>query len=154
MNIYFLVPLVLCTIYALTFGGAPERLGASAFAFASVGSHLILINTTGRWQGVEFGVFIVDALLFLAFLVIAWRADRFWPVWISALLGLGVLGHIVRWAGADVFWWAYAVVLTIWSYPILGILVIGTFCHQRRLRRHGSDASWLKRSAHTPPPSG
>jgi len=66
---------------------------------------------------------------------------------VSALLGLGVLGHLARWAGPDAIPWAYAVVLTIWSYPILAIIAIGTFNHQRRLKRLGTDPSWSSSSA-------
>ena len=105
-----------------------------------------------RWRSVEFGVFIVDVLVFVAFIVLALRANRFWPIWVSALLGLGVLGHLARWAGPDVIPWAYAVVLTIWSYPILAIIALGTFNHQRRLKRFGSDASWSSSSVRSPTP--
>ena len=99
-------------------------------------------------------MFIVDAVTFLAFVPIALRADRFWPLWVSAFLGLGVLGHLARLVGPDTFWWAYAVVLTIWSYPIVLLFALGTFLHRRRLARHGADRSWVSssgRSGPTPP---
>jgi hypothetical protein len=65
---------------------------------------------------------------------------------VTALLGLGVLGHLARLVGPDTFWWAYAVVLTIWSYPILALFAVGTFLHQRRLALHGADRSWVSSS--------
>ena len=88
---------------------------------------------------------------FAFFCVLALRADRYWPIWVSALLGLGVLGHLARWAGPDVFPWAYAVVLTIWSYPILAIIAIGTFNHQRRARA-GISKSYSERASNAIPP--
>jgi hypothetical protein len=111
----------------------------------------------GQWQSaefqnVEFGVLIVDVLLFISFTVLALRANRFWPLWVSALLGLGVLGHLARWLGADVIPWAYAAILSIWSYPILFIIVIGTRNHQKRLARSGVDRSWSSSSARSDRP--
>jgi hypothetical protein len=46
----------------------------------------------------------------------------------------------------DTFWRAYAVVLTIWSYPILALMVIGAFRHRQRLARAGADRSWVSSS--------
>lgn len=99
----------------------------------------------------ELGVFGVDVLVFVAFVILAARANRFWPIWVGALLGLGVLGHLARWAGPEVIPWAYAVILSIWSYPILLIIAVGTFLHQRRLKRDGVDPDWLPRRGAAPP---
>ena len=154
MNYHFLALLVLCTLYALWAGGGPERIGAAVYALSVATTHLILTAQYSRWLNVEVGVFIVDAVTFLAFVPIALRADRFWPLWVSAFLGLGVLGHLARLVGPDTFWWAYAVVLTIWSYPIVLLFALGTFLHRRRLARYGADRSWVSssgRSAPAPP---
>jgi hypothetical protein len=120
----------------------PERIGAALYALAVAATHLILITDTGRWRHVEFGVLIVDVLLFASFTALALRANRFWPIWVSAFLGLGILGHLARWAGPTVIWWAYAVILSMWSYPILAIIALGTWNHQKRLARNGVDKSW------------
>jgi hypothetical protein len=155
VNYYFVALLVLTTFYALWAGGGPERAGAAVYALSVAATHLILTAHNQRWLNVETGVFIVDAVTFLAFIPIALRANRFWPLWVSAFLGLGVLGHLARLVGPDTFWWAYAVVLTIWSYPILALIALGTFLHRRRLTRHGADRSWANssgRSGLTRPP--
>lgn len=151
MNYYFVALLIVCTAYALMSGGAPERVGASAYALAVAATHLILLTQAARspdveFRSVEFGVFIVDALLFLISTGVALRANRFWPIWMSALLGLGVLGHLARWLGPDVIPWAYAAILSIWSYPILAIITFGTWNHQRRLAKFGADRSWSSSS--------
>jgi hypothetical protein len=149
VNYYFVGLLALCVAYALAGGGAPEKTGAAIYALSVVVTHILLMTHLGRWRGIEFGVFFVDIATFALFCVLAIRANRFWPIWVSALLGLGVLGHLARWAGPDVLWYAYAVVLTIWSYPILAILAIGTFNHRRRLARFETDRSWSSSSAHS-----
>jgi hypothetical membrane protein len=154
VNYYFLALLILCAGYALAAGGAPERTGSAIYVVSAVVTYLILGFHSGhKWFQVEFGVFIVDVITFVVFVWLALRANRFWPIWVSALLGLGVLAHLARLAGPDVRWYAYAVVLTIWSYPILAIMALGTFNHQRRMRLRGSDRSWSKPFARSAPPS-
>ena len=151
MNYHFVVPLALVTLYALWAGGGPERVGAAVYALSVAATHLTLLMHSQRWLNLEAEVFIVDAVTFLIFIPIALRADRFWPLWVAAFLGLGVLGHLGKLAGPDVFRWAYAVVLTIWSYPILALIALGTFLHQRRLRRNGADRSWTSSSVPSDP---
>jgi len=151
VNYHFVALLVLCTLYALWAGGGPERVGAAAYALSVAATHLILTAHNERWLNVEVGVFINDVIVFFAFVAIALRANRFWPIWVSAFLGLGVLGHLGRLAGPDVLWWAYAVVLTIWSYPILAVIALGTFLHRRRLALNGADRSWTSSSGRSDP---
>jgi hypothetical protein len=156
MNYYFIALLAIGSLYAFVAGGAPERIGAALYLAGSEATHLFLATHVGhRWLQVEFGVFIVDVVTLLAFVLLALRANRFWPIWVSALLGIGVLGHLARLAGPDILWYAYVFVSSIWSYPILAIMALGTFNHQRRMRLNGSDPPWSKpfaRSAPQAPP--
>ena len=156
MNYQFVTLLALTTLYALWAGGGPERIGAAVYAVSVAATHLILAAHNQRWLNIEVGVFIVDVVTFLAFVPIALRADRYWPLWVTAFLGLGVLGHLGKLAGPHVLWWAYAVVLTIWSYPILALMAAGTFLHRRRLSLFGADRSWVSSSARSAaaPPAG
>lgn len=156
MNYLFVTLLALCTLYAFWAGGWPERVGAAAYSLSVAATHVILTAQHQRWLNVENGVFIVDALIFLAFVAIALRADRYWPIWVSAFLGLGVLGHLGRLAGPDVLWWAYAVVLTIWSYPILALITLGSFLHRRKMARSAAGRSWANSSSRSDraPPAG
>lgn len=142
MNYHFLLPWLACTLYALIAGGAPERIAVSVYGLAVVATHFAISGAATRWQGLEFGVFVVDTIAFAAFCLLSMRADRFWPIWASALIGVGVLGHFGRWYAPELTPWAYAVVLTIWSYPILVLFVFGTWAHRRRLARTGSDPAW------------
>ena len=143
VNYLFWALLISSCLYAFVAGGGPERLGAAIYGISCVASFVLLsIAPLTRFQSVEVGVFIVDVLTFLAFVILALRAIRYWPLWVSALLGLGVLGHLARWLGPEVIPWAYAVIMSIWSYPILALMVLGTWNHQRRVARHGDDPSW------------
>ena len=151
MNYYFLALLVACTLYALWGGGAPERIGATVYALSVAATFLIVPRPHQQtWLNLEVGAFIVDVAVFLAFIPIALRANRFWPLWVTSLLGIGVLGHVAKLMVPDTFWRAYAFVLAFWSYPILALIALGTFLHRRRLRLHNADRSWVSSSG----PSG
>lgn len=156
VNLVYLVLLVASCVYAAIRGGAPERIGIAIIAANAVLTLFLVSASPIRFQGVEVGVFIVDVLAFLCFVLLALRANRFWPLWVSALLGLGVLGSLAMLLHPRVIPWAYAVVLSIWSYPILLLVALGTHRHQRRLTMHGADPSWTRSSAPpgraTPPP--
>lgn len=151
MNYYFYALLLAVCVYAFAVGGGPERLGAAVYALACVASHFVFSASPIKFRSVETGVFLVDVLLFVAFAVLALRANRFWPIWVSALLGLGVLAHLARWAGPDTIPWAYQLVMSIWSYPILAIIAIGTYKHRQRLARFGTDRSWSSSFARSVP---
>ncbi|MFL6845355.1 MAG: hypothetical protein ACJ8ER_10800 [Allosphingosinicella sp.] len=43
---------------------------------------------------------------------------------------------------------AYAFVLAFWTYPMLLMIVLGTWNHQRRLAKFGVDKSWSSSSDH------
>jgi hypothetical protein len=131
--------LALCLIYALRSGGPPERIGAAILAVGSVISMALVLGRADHHRSVEIGVLLIDVACFAAFTILALRADRFWPLWVSALAGLGVLGHAGRLSlGPDIGRGAYIISLVLWSYPILVVIAIGTFNHHRRNARGGA----------------
>lgn len=144
MNLVFLILLVATTAYALILGGAPERIGAALYGGACVFTVIVATAIPYRFRSVELGIFVVDVLLFVGFVLLALRANRFWPIWVSGLLGLGVLGHLAMMLRPQVIAWAYAAILSIWSYPILLLVCVGTAAHRSRLRRNGADPSWTR----------
>ena len=152
VNYVFLVLLIACCAFAFVKGGAPERSGMAIYAAGSVLTYLAVSAPPIRFKGVEVGVFIIDVCVLASFIILALRADRFWPIWVSALQGLGVLGSLAMLLHPRVIPWAYAVVLSIWSYPILLLMAVGTFNHQRRLKANGADPSWTPSSAQPGPP--
>ena len=153
VNYLFLVLLIACCAYAFVRGGAPERIGMAVYAAGSVLTYVAVSAPPIRFKGVEVGVFIIDVCVLISFIVIALRANRFWPIWVSALQGLGVLGSLAMLLHPRVIPWAYAVVLSIWSYPILLLIAVGTHFHQRRLKRNDADPSWTPSSAPPGPPT-
>jgi hypothetical protein len=132
---YFML-MVLCWTYAMLKGGRPERIGATILAVGSVLTVAALPSWASHVGPVEIGILIVDVACLAAFALLALRADRFWPIWVSALVGVGALGHLARWFdGPEISTRVYAMSLAIWSYPMLALIAIGTLHHQRRVVR-------------------
>jgi hypothetical protein len=136
--------LVTCWIYSILRGGPPERLGTTMLAIFSLLT-AAAIPDKSRFQFLESGALVVDLLCLAAFVMLALRADRFWPLWVAALQLLGVASHGVKFLEPDLIPRTYAFMLAIWSYPMIFLMIIGTARHQARLRKFGSDRSWSPR---------
>lgn len=118
--------------YAFLRGRSDERLVASVCVAASVASLLLLGPAGKRYSGVELGVLCVDILTFAAFLFVALRSDRFWPLWITGLQLTTSIGHVLKAIEPSLLPMAYAAALRLWSYPILLILLIASWRSARR----------------------
>jgi hypothetical protein len=135
---FYYTLLGLCTIYAILRGGKPERIGAAIMVVGSVLSLAAVWGRADRYRSVETGVLLIDIGVFAAFAILALRADRFWTIWVSALAGLGLLGHLGRWyLGPGMGRGAYVISLVVWSYPILAVIAVGTLNCQRRASHFG-----------------
>lgn len=155
IEVYYAFAL-LCSIYAGIRGAAPERIGAAVIL---VGSALTTIGMSGpssRYAAVESGALLVDGAALIAFLYLSMRAERFWPLCVTALQIVGTTGHAVKLVDAEVLRTAYAFAMAIWSYPMWFLIVLGTWNHQKRLARHGVDKSWSTSSGRWDrrPPAG
>ena len=145
-----------CALYVILRGGAPEKVGTTILAVGSVLSVAAVSSPTGRFGSVEIGVLLVDVVTLLAFLVLALRAERYWPLCVTALQAIGTAGHAAKLLDPGVIRSAYAIVLSLWGYLMLLLIAIGTWNHQRRLARFGADKSWSNSSGRwgPPPPNG
>jgi hypothetical protein len=120
--------------YAFRRGGWPERAAALTILVGSVLTQVALSPFAGRFGGVEFSVLLVDLAALAAFVALALKSDRYWPIWIAAFQLIGVLAHLARMADPTMMRTGYAVILALWSYPMLALIAIGTWRHHRRTR--------------------
>jgi hypothetical protein len=139
---FYYALLVIAWTYALLKGGAPERIGSTIIAVGSILTLVAAISSATGYRAVEIGVFFVDVATLVAFLVLALRAERYWPIWIAALQLIGTAGHAVRLVDPTIIPRAYAFVTVFGSYPMLLLIVLGTYRHQQRLAKFGVDRSW------------
>ena len=152
----FLVLWLGVCFYALWRGGQPERFVALSFLAAFLTG--LLLNRLGyRWHDLQLGSFGVDAMLLLLLLVIAFRANRFWPIGMAAMQLLQVTGHLLKLADPRMLPLLYWISSVMWAYPMLLLLWLGTIRHHNRVKRYGPERSWSGSSrrseAAIPPPS-
>lgn len=95
-----------------------------------------------RFASVEIGVMIVDITLLAGLLLLMAKANRWWPILLTALQMMTVLGHLGKWLNPQIMQLAYAIMLFVPAYPGILVLAIGTYRHRRRLQWNGADASW------------
>jgi hypothetical protein len=144
--VLFDILLLLCCGYALWHGGEPERVGAAIYLVGVLLTHAAASAVARPFSSMEVGILLVDFTMLIALLALALLAARFWPIWATALHAVSTAGHAVKLVDPTIIPWAYAFVLAFWSYPMLLLLVIGTWNHHRRVVRFGADRSWSSSS--------
>ncbi len=133
--------LALCCGYALWRGRSDERVAAAACLLASLVTFLLISGKVGGFYHLEGGVLVVDVMTFAAFVTVALTSSRFWPLWIAGLQLTTLLAHVFRIMSSDIIPIAYAAAGRFWSYPILLILVVGTWRHHRRIKHDKMQAA-------------
>jgi hypothetical protein len=153
-TVVYVTFLVACSTYAFLRGAAPERIGATIIAIGSVLTFVAMPTSATSYRGIHVDVVVIDAVCLVAFLILALRAERYWPLWVAALQVIGIAGHPIRMADPDLIRRAYAFALAFWSYPMLALIALGTWRHQRRLAAFGVDRSWSSSSGRSEPTTG
>jgi hypothetical protein len=112
--------------YAAWRGGWPERSVAWIIVLGSVLSAMV----SGDFTGVEQGILIIDILMFLGFFVIGLFSERYWTLWIAALQGVSLLGHLLP---LMPLWnpYVYNDAIALWAWPMLAILGLATWKRPR-----------------------
>jgi len=127
--------------YALIRGGAPERITALLLLTALVLSMLSVSPEATRYKHAEVTLFLVDLALFAALYLLSLFTTRFWPIWMSAMQGLTVLGH-VSFLDQPGTGFGYAVLVQFWCWPMQVLLIAATYRHRQRMARTGIDRPW------------
>jgi hypothetical protein len=138
---YFLL-LVGCWIYAMLRGGAPERIGVTILLIASLVTGAVAWGPRDLFATVASDVLLIDVVTSAAYVLLALRAERFWPFWVAAMQILTAMGHLVKLADPAMPRSAYQFMVVFWSYPMILFMVIGTWRHRRRTFHYGHDEAW------------
>lgn len=121
--------------YALWRGRSDERLVALVCIAATAASRLAFSPITVRYSSVESGLLLIDLAVLAAFVFVALRSPRFWPLWVAGLQLTESTAHVMKAIDESLLPMAYGAAIALWSYPILIILAIGTWRgHKRRMR--------------------
>lgn len=124
--IFWLLLLAIC-VYAFARGREDERFAALVCLFASIATAIVISPWTVRYSSVETGVFLVDSATLAAFTLLALRSNRFWPLWVAGLQLTTSMSHFLKAIELGLPPQAYAAAERFWSYPILLIIIIGTW---------------------------
>ena len=129
-------PLLLAVcVYAWWRGGSDERSIAVTCLAGTMATMLAVSPLHKRYSGVEEGLLLVDLAVLAAFIVVALRSKRFWPLWVAGLQLTTFVGHVLKGIDQELLPRAYGAALQFWSYPILVIVLVGTYRHHRRLQQ-------------------
>lgn len=123
--------MMLVGLYALRRGGWPERVGV---LIACLGTGAMAAAALAGWQPPEHGVPLADLAMLAAFLALALRSDRFWPIWCTGFAAAEVAVHAARplmAQGAPLGSWR---AVAIWGYLCLVAMALGTRFEARRDR--------------------
>lgn len=118
------IVVAVCT-FAFLKGGETERLTAGAYVLGWFAS-LLVQNDVGLY-GVQWGVFVVDAVMLGVLIALVWRSRRGWVVWASAFQLLAVMSHVLAMVDGRPPIRAVLTVMNVAGYGVLIALAVGTF---------------------------
>lgn len=145
---FFLLFFGIVVIFATLRGGRPERVTAIAYVLALAGTASGgFLRLPGNFRDIPMHMLVADVLLLIAVCIIAIRANRWWPIPAAACQLVAVLVHVGKLFDPDMIPNGYAFLTTIWSWPMVMLLAIGTGAHRRRLARGIFVPDWKPSSA-------
>lgn len=121
--------------YAWWRGRTEEKAAATTCALAVVATRLIIPPPNVRYSGVEFGLLAIDVAVLISLVAIAIWSKRFWPLWAAGFQLTVSMSHGLKAVELDLLPRAYAAAAVFWSYPILLLILVGTWrTHRSRVR--------------------
>lgn len=130
-------------IFAFRKGGEPERLVAAVLLAAAgldVFNHILFGEPA--FFLVNPGHLVIDAWSMIALMWVALRANRAWPMWVSAAQIIVVLGHVSKIIELSLVRFGYYAMTQVPLNVQAAALLIGTIAHMRRQERIGNYNAW------------
>lgn len=122
--------LVCILLYVVTWGGRAGRFGAS-FAIVATLFTYVGLGDAEPYRHFNFLIFAGDIVLFIGFVYIAIRSNRWWPIWAAAMQLNGVSAHLVAALSSSHLSEVYYRMTSLWGIPILLIMALGTVLDAR-----------------------
>nr|WP_294170969.1 hypothetical protein [uncultured Sphingomonas sp.] len=119
--------LLLAVVLLAVRHGDRETRFAALIALAGSLLSAASVYSVGGARPVEGFVALVDLGVLAAFVYVALRSCRFWPLWVAGLQLTTVLAHLLRLISPDLVDIAYQAAMRFWSYPILIILAMAAW---------------------------
>lgn len=139
----FRLAIAAVVFFAFRKGGEPERLVAAVLVATTVldlGNHAMFGEPA--FFAVNPGHLVIDVWAMTALMWVALRANRGWPMWVSAAQIIVVLGHMSKIIELSLVRYGYFA-MTQMPLNIQAIaLLLGTAAHVRREERVGRYHAW------------
>lgn len=148
LPIAFDVILVICCAYTFKFGG---RTGRWCVALITLTIMLTIIAAAidSPRDRVTPMMVVADATFLLGLVLLSFKSNRRWPIWMAAFQLNCVLAHAVGILSPKLIGSVYYAMATIWGIPTLLVMVIGTTLdirHERNARLVSSGEKKVNRS--------
>ncbi|MFN7129231.1 MAG: hypothetical protein ACK4OJ_09220 [Brevundimonas sp.] len=112
-------------LFAFLKGGTREKIGAGYLIFAWFAS--LLVQENSDFRGLPIGMFLIDLFSLVFFAALAWRSPQSWPVWVTGLQLITVMGHIMILTTKTVPIASLYTVMNLVGYLIILCIGVGTF---------------------------
>jgi len=127
--------LLLACGYAVFRGDWPERTVAIMVLLGVMATALAYYLGKNAYTHLDTAMFLIDLICLAVLIWITLKADRFWTIPFTALHLIGLSGHILRLAEADIYPVIYKILVGAPIYPMLLLLTWGT---RRAVTRRGA----------------
>lgn len=134
--------MVVCFAFAFVAGGRPERVAMSAQLAAFALSLLVMSFTWTSWQQFPVPLALIDVALAIGLTWLALRANRLWPILLAGMQFAAVFAHLAMTLSFPLPAAGYAIFVQLWGWPMLIVSAAGSYCHKRRVIKHGEESDW------------
>ena len=131
-QLFWAIVILICA-YAWWRGGKEERIAATTCLLATVATHFLISPVAVRYTRVEDGLLAIDLAVLAAFVGVALFSSRFWPLWAAGFQLTVSMSHMMKGVDVGLLPKAYAAAAVFWSYPILLVIVVGTWRTRRKM---------------------
>ena len=128
---------VVVVAFAFLKGDEPERVGGGAYAIGALAT--LLVQDDSRLYGAQWPLILVETAMLIAYVALAWKSRRSWPIWAAALQSVVVMCHILPAVDLRPPLAAFYAVINLASYGILLVLALGVLQAWRDRRALGLD---------------
>ena len=144
--VLFNVLLAATCAYAWWAGGQPEKIIAGLLLIGCAATFALPFDPSSSFRRVELATLTIDLIAMLGFTLVAVMANRFWPLWFTAIHLLTIAVHGAKGYDPGLVPAIYAAATTKLAYPLLVILACGAMRHRDRKRRVPNVADWSSKN--------
>ncbi len=116
---------LLVCVFALVKGDRTERIAGGLFLVSWVAS--MVAQEEAGFTAQRYAETAIDIVVLLPLGFLAWRSERSWPVWATAIQAVETAVHIARIAGFRVGSFTFQTALNLMAYGTIIALGIGTW---------------------------